>query len=186
MGPEHRNHDELIARCLGGDDAAAHQLHQAHARWVLTYFLRNGFERGLAEDLTQETFLSAFRSLRTFDPQRGQFGTWLSAIARNAARKHWRRRQNEQFDSELAEAVLADAAEPPSPQCQEELDALGDCVGRLDDEHARLVRLRFVDGLTTRSIAAATGLAESTVRLKLGAAMRALETCLRKKGFMAD
>ncbi|MHC4716794.1 MAG: RNA polymerase sigma factor [Planctomycetota bacterium] len=177
---------QLILAGKAGDQAAWESLYSGHVGRVRAYLLRSGFRAADAEDLVQETFLRAFRSLGGFKPERGSFGRWLGAIARNVARRHWaRRREADSFDPELADAMFAGAGNPADdPQVREETAAVGDCVAALPHELGRIVRLRYVDGRTTRGIAAATGLPESTVRLRLGEAVKLLAGCMRQKGFL--
>jgi RNA polymerase sigma-70 factor (ECF subfamily) len=183
-----------IRQCLSGEQSAMAALYASHAPAVAAYFLRSGFGRADAEDLTQETFIRAFKSLRTYDASRGEFRTWLTAIARNVARRHWQRRPSpDDFDPALAEDVLTDSSlqgnPGPSVQAAEELDAVRDCVANLEaasPELAAIVRLRYVDGRSTRGIAVAAGLPESTVRLRLDEARKLLAKCLKGKGFMED
>lgn len=54
-------------------------------------FYRVGRDRELAADVTQDTFLTALRTIQRYDPQRGAMFPWLTYIARNAARKAHRR-----------------------------------------------------------------------------------------------
>ncbi len=150
------------------------------------YFLRSGFQASDADDLVQETFLRAYKSIRTFDPQRGRFGTWISTIARNVTRRRWGSRDGaDSYDPEIAAEVFeADLDRRGDPQWRERMDAVSDCVGELPDELHRVVRLRYVDGLTTRAIAAETGLAEATVRLRLKESQALIQNCLRIKGIV--
>ncbi|MGC9454219.1 MAG: RNA polymerase sigma factor [Phycisphaerae bacterium] len=131
--------------------------------------------------------MRAMRSLGTYDASRGSFGGWLAAIARNVARKQWRRREPPaNFDPSMAEQVLyAPADGAGEPESREETAAVADCVAALPEELARLVRLRYVEGRTTRGVAAALGLAESTVRQRLAEAHGLLRRCLKGKGFFA-
>ena len=177
---------ERISRCLAGDASACEALYGRHARRVTAYFLRSGFARADADDLVQETFLRAFRSLQTFDAGKGAFGAWLSAIARNVARRRWAgRREPDSFDPEMAEAVLAGGDNPGSVAAgREELDALRACIEQLPDELAAIVRLRYVEARTTRGVAAAAGIPEATVRLRLAEARERLARCLRSKGVL--
>jgi len=177
---------QLIARAAAGDEAACAALHGAHAGRVRAYFLRSGFALADADDLAQETFLRTFRGLGTYDPRRGAFVSWLGAIARNVARRRWRRRaQPDSFDPDLAEDMFPAEANPAeTPEAREEIEAVRDCVAALPAELERVVRLRYVDGRTTRGIAEATGLPESTVRLRLAEAAERLAAALRKKGFL--
>ncbi len=179
------NDAQLVRRCLAGESAAFERLHADHAGRVLAYFARSGFERHGAEDMTQETFIRAFRSLHTFDANRGRFAPWLAMIARNVARKHWgKRKQPENFDPELAEEMFSDSGNPgPDPAAKEEIVAVGECVNTLPADLARIVRLRYVNARTTRGIAAEVNLPESTVRLRLAEASAALRKCLKEKGF---
>lgn len=152
----------------------------------MAYLLRSGFALADAEDLAQETFARAFSALATFDARRGTLRGWLSAIARNVARKHWARRKDpDHFDPELAEETLAAPDNPGrTAEDREEVEAVRDCVEALPAELARIVRLRYVEGRTTRGAAAAASVPEATVRLRLGQARELLEKCLREKGLM--
>ena len=182
-----------IARCLAGERDAFVEVHKAHAAAVAAFFRRGGFDAALADDLTQETFLRAWRSLKTFDAGKASFRTWLAAIARNVARREWWRRPASErfaplFDEQLAADVLAEPGDFADHLADAEtLAGLNDCVDRLaqrDEAAATLIRLRYVEALTTRGLAARLNLPESTVRLKLAQAHGQLETCMAKKGFL--
>lgn len=179
-------HDDaqLVQRYLAGDGEAFDALYAGHAPRLRAYFARTGFAPADAEDLTQQTFARVVRSLNTFDPERGAFSTWVSAIARNVARKQFARRPApDSYDPELAEAVLEATDNPGlSAEQAEEVGAVRDCVAKLPDELGRIVRLRYVEARTTRGISAATGVPEATVRLRLTEATAMLERCLREKG----
>ena len=176
---------QFVARCLSGDGSAFDSLYATHAGRIKVYFLRSGFAPASADDLTQETFIRVARSIGTFDARRGSFRTWLAAIARNVARKQWSRRvQPENFDPELAEDMLVGTDDPlAAAESNEELDAVRLCVEQLPTELRQIIRLRYVDGMTTRGIGEAVRMPESTARLRLDEAREAVERCLRGKGF---
>ena len=177
---------QLISRCLGGDQAAYETLYRNSAGRVAAYFARSGFDASRTDDLTQETFLRAFRFLGGFDADRGAFHAWLGTIARNVARRHWRRRAvDDTFDPELADEMFpSPQRRERMPEAREEFAAISGCVESLDAELGRLVRLRYVRGLTTRGIAREAGMPEATVRSRLGEALEKLERCLKRKGFL--
>ncbi|MBS3734875.1 MAG: sigma-70 family RNA polymerase sigma factor [Phycisphaerae bacterium] len=178
------NDAELVAQYLAGRGEAFDALYAAHGPRIAAYFARSGFAGADADDLTQQTFVRAARSLGTFDAGRGAFGVWLSAIAHNVARRHFARRPAPaNFDPELAEVMLESTDNPaPAAEAAEEIAAVRDCVGQLPDELGRVIRLRYVEGRTTRGVSAAMTMPEATVRLRLGEARAALERCLREKG----
>ncbi len=181
---DERLQQQLIDKALSGDEAACGDLYDTNARWVKVYFLRSGFTNADADDLVQETFTRAFRSLETFDARRGAFRPWVGTIARNVARKRWSaRKKPENFDPELAEEMLVGQDDPGgSAELREESDAVRQCVSALPDELRLVIRLRYVNGLTTRGIAAETSLAEATVRLRIENARHRIQRCLRGKG----
>lgn len=79
-GPEEA---EWIALARTGDTAAFEQLYRCHVDRVYGLCLRMTRDPAAAEDLAQETFVSAWRSLSAFEGRSG-FGTWLHRIAVNA------------------------------------------------------------------------------------------------------
>ena len=74
---------DLIAGARAGDMAAFERLYRAHVARVYGLCLRMTRHPQTAEDLTQETFVNAWRSLSAFEGRSG-FGTWLHRIAVNA------------------------------------------------------------------------------------------------------
>ena len=74
---------DLIADARAGDMAAFERLYRSHVGRVHGLCLRMTRHQQTAEDLTQETFVNAWRSLSAFEGRSG-FGTWLHRIAVNA------------------------------------------------------------------------------------------------------
>lgn len=178
----------LVSRCLMGDASAFHELYEARAAGVMSYFVRCGFGPVESEDLTQETFIRAFKSLEGFDAQKGYFQQWLGAIARNMARRKWEGRRggaNPDYDAQVAASSLADdeSADPARrAEDSEALAALAACVEGLSEADRQLVRLRYVEAMSTRGIAQTCGIPESTVRSRLDEACRHLAKCMKGKG----
>ncbi len=175
---------DLAARCLDGDEAAFGSLHAACAGRVKAYFLRSGFAVADADDLTQEVFERAFRSLRAFTRARESFGAWLASIAQDVARRQSGRRADpEAFDPIFAGDVFA-ANTGSAAEAGEEAAALSQCIDALPPELARALHLRYVKGMTARGVAAAVGISEADVRLRLNETLSLLRSCLKAKGFL--
>lgn len=179
---------DIIARCLKGYEAAYRDLYHAHAPRIKAYLLRSGFASHAADDLTQEIFLRAFQHLRSYDERKGRFTTWLGTIARNVVRRQFSRRSpGDAYDPQLAEELLDAEDDPADAADAAELhQALRDCIEALGVEHRAIVRLRYVDGLTTRGIGQRLDLPEATVRLRLGEARGQLLKCLHSKGYRPE
>ena len=79
--------NELVERCLDGDQAAWEQIVRMHWRKVFNLAYKFVGRHDEAEDLTQDIFLRIFKALRTFD-RRANFQTWLISISRNLCIDH--------------------------------------------------------------------------------------------------
>lgn len=175
---------QLIASIHAGQSGAFDALYERHGRKVKAFLLRSGFDFCQADDLTQEIFIKVHRSLHTFDSAKGSFAGWLATISRNVARSHWKRvRGLDTIDPELACLTLTDDPDVSQQASQrEEQTAIGDCIARLPESLEKVIRFRYVDAMTTRGIAEAMGMPESTIRSRLSQAQGLLMTCLRSKG----
>src|SRR5579864_8415166 len=88
---------QLITRSQRGDASAFNQLVLRYQQAVYTLTLRMLGDRDVAADVTQETFLAAYRAIQTF---RGtSFRAWLLRIASNQSCDHWRRTHRHPVES---------------------------------------------------------------------------------------
>jgi RNA polymerase sigma factor (sigma-70 family) len=153
--------------------ARAGLLYERYSRRILGYCRRRLSSQEEAEDAVQQTFLNAYRSLRTGVEPHAE-AAWLYKIAENVCherrRKAWRRSRFEVVsnDGELREAVV----EPSS--ANDELDGLADALAQLTDNQRRAILLREWQGLSYREIAAELETTESAVETLLFRARRAL------------
>jgi len=92
----HTSDDNLVARLKAGDQAAYAQLVEENASKIYQLALRMMGNEADAEDVLQETFLSAFKSIDKFE-ERSSLSTWLYRIASNAALMRLRRKEPDQI-----------------------------------------------------------------------------------------
>ena len=79
--------DDLIRRCLDGDQTAWDDVVRQHRRQIFNIVYKFVGRYDEAEDLTQDVFLKLFKSLDTFD-RRANFQTWLTSVSRNLCIDH--------------------------------------------------------------------------------------------------
>lgn len=145
------------------------ELYQRYLGAIYRYLLARTGNRAEAEDLTQETFLRAYRALHTYQPRGLPFLAWLLRIARNAAIDAGRRA--------TVERTRFSALHPPSLPTQESIDdqlLLEQLLRRLSPEKQELLALRFAAGLSTGEIAALLGKSEGAIRKQLFRIIREL------------
>lgn len=153
---------ELIRRIGEGDASAVRQLMKRHEGRVMQLARRMVSRREEAEEVAQDTFEGALRTLPTFDPQRSSFSTWLLGIAYRKAAEHLRRRHTvlyieehqaaiDEADNEAAiDAVLSELTE-------ERVQQLMEAVSTLPPAEQTLLQLRYTDDLSLAEIGAITG-----------------------------
>jgi RNA polymerase sigma-70 factor (ECF subfamily) len=133
-----------------------------------------------ADDLTAQTFERALSRLEDYDPQRGPFGAWLFAIARNLVNNHLRTLQRSNCLSlDICEERPAPAASPEERliQVESETELLA-ALSRLSERERDLLSLKFAAGLTNRRIAEVMALSEANVGVILYRALQHLRAIL--------
>jgi RNA polymerase sigma-70 factor (ECF subfamily) len=81
--------DGLFRRILAGDEEAFALLYRSKHPAIYRYALHMSGNPAVAEDVTQEAFMTLIRDAKRFDPQRGTLGAYLFGVARNHLRKRW-------------------------------------------------------------------------------------------------
>ena len=105
---------ELVARAKAGDEEAFGLLVESHSRDLFRLAYRLTGSRENADDVVQEAFLRAYRSLHRFD-SRSRFGTWLHRITVNCAMDHLRRSKREASRREPGDQSILERQVSPAP-----------------------------------------------------------------------
>ena len=151
-----------------------------HNRMVSSYLysLMGNWEE--AVDLTQETFLTAYRRQAEFDPSR-PVGPWLRGIARNLARNSLRKKnRHRQFlvDGTEIDNLYALFDSGMDDLWEDRLAALDWCIERLPNQQGKAVNLFYRSGMTARSVAESLGVLEGTVFHLMWLARKNLRKCI--------
>ena len=176
-----RADQELVARAKAGELAAFEELVQRHERQVYTLALRMLRHQQDAEDVTQQTFLSALEHLKGFRGE-ASFSTWLLRIATHAALKIIRKRNGlETISLDDATTAREEDGAIPHPeyiadwrQSPAELvhraeirQLLDEALAELDEKHRLVFLLRDVEGLSIKETAETLGLSEANTKVRL-------------------
>jgi RNA polymerase sigma-70 factor (ECF subfamily) len=164
--------DELIERCLAGDEQAWEEIVRQHWRKVFNIAYRFVGRHDEAEDLAQDIFLKIFKALGTFD-RRANFQTWLISISRNLCIDHYRsvRKERETMARDVDPASLSPIARGRSPHGELELRALRDqirtALAELPSTLREAVVLRDLQEFSYQEIADRLRLPEGTVKSRI-------------------
>jgi len=174
----------LVAGLKKGDPAAFTELVERYSETIYNLALRMTNNPQEAEEVLQDTFISAFRAVNRFEG-RSRLSTWLYRIAYNAALMRLRRRElpteslDEPLLSEEGEPLprqLADwTGDPGRKLLEHELrDVLAEAVAGLPEGLRAVFVLRDIEGLSTAETAAVLDLTETNVKVRLHRARLAL------------
>src|SRR5262245_64345213 len=106
---------DLVTRVHQGDSEAFRLIFYRYSRPVISFIYDMVNDRGLAEELTQETFVRAFRAMHTMRSET-KLSTWLFGIARNVARESLRARARANSHVDLGDKSVMDLSDDkPEP-----------------------------------------------------------------------
>ena len=156
----------LLNRARGGEQAAYEALYRAHAPRIHALCWRiGGGDRQLAEELTQDVFVKAWRKLDTFRGD-ASLGTWLHRLAVNEALSDRRKRSRRLQPVALEEGcdVGTGAPEMPWPGCDRDLET---AIAQLPDRARAVLVLAAIEGYSHREVGAMTGMSEGSSKAQL-------------------
>ena len=172
---------ELVRRAQAGDLDAFETLVSRHEQKVYSVALRLLRHEQDAEDVTQQTFISAIEALDGFRGE-ASFSTWLLRIATHAAIKVIRKRDglpttsleaatepSEGYDTVPHPEFIADWKDSPEEMThRRELGALlENALNTLDEKHRMIFLLRDVEGMSIKEASAALGISEANAKVRL-------------------
>lgn len=170
---------ELVRRCLNGDGQGARALVARFERAVFGLCYRMLNHRQDAEDVAQDVFLRAFRSLSTWDAAR-PFKPWLLTIAANRCRTVLQQRSRRPIPTDATPEVAVQANAGDRLSLAEELQ-LG--LGQLREEYRTCFILFHQQELAVDEIGRIQGCPVGTVKTWLHRARRELAGHLKRRGF---
>ena len=171
------------------DDEIALQLQQRHPEAMARLYDRFGRvawsvivaivrDKGIAEDLLQETFLRVWNRIHAFDPGRGALGPWLLAIARNRAIDYFRsagvRMERNVFEPDVREHPSLFVDRTMDVVNANHAGVIRQAISRLDEKQQKVVELAWYEGLSQTAIAERLGEPLGTVKTRVRTALKNL------------
>jgi RNA polymerase sigma-70 factor (ECF subfamily) len=147
----------LRSAVLAGDEQAWRSLYaeafdglRAYVHW------RCAGLRDLADEVVQETWLTAVRRIRAFEPECGSFAAWLRGIAANVVRNHLRRRVHRNGQLLREDQATTGPADAPLEK-REEAERIARALAELPEDYEMVLRSKYLDGQRVVEIAEARG-----------------------------
>lgn len=173
---------DILDRMKRRDAKALEEVYNRYGKLVFSVILRIVRDSAIAEDLTQEAFLRIWNRVQAFDAERGKFGPWILAVARNRAIDYLRSVEGRAAQS----AVEVNASDQPGLYVSMEDDILNsdrgrrlrDAFERLNPNQRSVIELAYFEGLTQTEMAAKLNQPLGTVKTWTRSALRVLREAI--------
>ncbi|HKR14600.1 MAG TPA: sigma-70 family RNA polymerase sigma factor [Pyrinomonadaceae bacterium] len=162
---------DLVTRVCQGDSDAFRLIFERYSRPVISFIFDMVNDRPLAEELTQETFVRAYRAMRTMRAET-KLSTWLFGIARNVARESLRARVRANNHVDLTDKSVMDLSDdkpvPVEGLLSKELNELiRRSLAALDEDKRLVFTLKVLHQCSYEEIAAITGFSIAKLKTDL-------------------
>ncbi len=172
---------KIFDAARGGDAQAFSEIYEHYYTPVYRYVYLRTRDKELSEDILQETFLKAYRSLSSFVFGRTDPLAYFFTIARNTLIDHSRKKRPTRISSELAENQPDFRTPESEARTQEDVKELKRLLDMLGEEQREAIVLRFISGHSNKEIAILMDRSEAAVRQLQSRGMRALREFTRQK-----
>lgn len=179
MSQQTEHTDVLLQACMQGDRRAQTEIYDRYYRAMYNTALRIVKDSATAEDIMQESFLSAFTKLGTFKGE-VTFGAWLRRIVINNSIYQYRKGQKHQevgIESVLYKVEDKDVTEGDSGRTERMAQKVLETLNELKDNYRISLTLHLIEGYDYEEICEITGMSYGSCRTTIS---RAKES-LRKK-----
>jgi RNA polymerase sigma-70 factor (ECF subfamily) len=173
---------QLLSDCIAGDEQSIETLVRQYETDVFRLAFSIVGETSEANEVTQETFISALKSLRSYR-EKTSFKAWLLTITVNTSRSHLRKRKAlERLRITLTAIFQVNSQKQVLPEdlvIQNETEAvIWNSLNELDEKHRMVVLLRYFHDLSISEISEILSVNEGTVHSRLHNAREKLKTAL--------
>ena len=178
---EDQHTGELVRRCVAGEASAWEEIVRLHNRRIYNLCYRFTNSPDTAEDLTQEVFIRVYRTIATYNIEKGAFSTWLTTLTRNLLVDHFRRGRQDRMTDSIDATVsnepdslavsdrLRDTGPSPADQVasQETQKMVQRALARLSPDLREAVILRDLQDMDYKEIAQVLKVPEGTVKSRI-------------------
>lgn len=174
-------HQHLIDGCRNGSAEAQYQLYKLYSKAMFNVAWRIANSQADAEDILQESFLSAFRNIHSYKGE-AAFGAWLKRIVVNKAINLIRKRRLELSSIEIEEVDVADEpAQENDPELLLTVERIKKAIPKLPDGFRLVLSLYLLEGYDHREIGEILGISESTSKSQFNRAKNKLREILKSE-----
>jgi RNA polymerase sigma-70 factor, ECF subfamily len=172
---------EIIHKAQQGDENAYGQIYQLYYKKIYRYCKINIYSQELAQDLTQETFIKGWRSIKSFTPKNGgTIQAYLFRIARNLMIDHSRKKKEEHIEY-IEEIQSKESIEDDFDKKQEQ-EMIKQALMRLDEVDRQIIILRYFEEMSFEEVSKVTKVNEGALRVRTHRILKKLKEIVEDGG----
>ncbi len=180
---ERRNVSEIVQKVLAGDKLAYGEIVREYGPMIRVYLSSYIRDHHRVEDLSQEVFVAAYWTLKSYDPA-CDFRAWLNTIARNKLMSHLRSHYSRKNSVHRLTVDIYEMLMPTMERCNPDanavLERMRDCLAKHPEKDRRLIEARYDDEESVSGIAERLGTTVSAVSSQLHRIRIQLRRCIEK------
>ena len=159
-----QDEESLVRRAQQRDQAALTQLYEDNFDKIYRYIVIKIGDRTEAEDMTQQVFLKALKSISTFKWKGTSFSAWLFRIAHNQVVDHWRKK-SKRVTVPLDDTIRSTSGNPvPMVEQKMAVEELASAIKILTKAQQEVISLRFGGDLPIAQVARLMGKSEGAIK----------------------
>ncbi|PIR98310.1 MAG: hypothetical protein COT88_02235 [Candidatus Colwellbacteria bacterium CG10_big_fil_rev_8_21_14_0_10_41_28] len=172
--------ENLVEEAKQGNPEAFGQLYDHYLPKIYRFVLIKVAYREQAEDITQQTFFKAWRSMKRYQSKGYPFGSWLYRIARNSVIDHYRKTKEEVDIENVSEEILGvDNTLSQNLDSKFEWETILKSIKSLNDIEQDVLIMRFVEDMQHSEVARVVDKSENAVKVIQHRAIKKLEERLK-------
>ena len=171
--------DELVVDAQNGDNEAFGSIYDAFLTDIYRFIYYKVQNQGVAEDLTEDTFLKAWKKLDSYKKEKHPFSSWLYRIALNTVIDYTRK---EHVHFEEIEVFLKDEKMDTKEQTEQYYNKkiLESVLSKLPEAQKEVVILRYINELDYSEISEIVGKSEQAIRTLVSRGLQKLKDVIKK------
>ncbi len=170
---------ETIQKAQGGNKEAFGELYKEYHKRIYRYCKVNIYRDDLAADLSQETFIRAWKTIPTFEQRKdGTFQAYLFRIARNLIIDLSRKKKEFTLEEYAEMEVDEDFAEQIDKK--DELRKVKIALSKLEDKDRQIIILRYFEEMSHKECARVIGIKEGALRVRTMRVLKKMKGLIQK------
>lgn len=171
-------HQDVIDRCLTGSREAQYQLYKLYSKGMFNICLRMVNDRDDADDILQDSFISAFRNLKSYRAD-APFGAWMKRIVVNKSITFIKKSRGMMVPLEDNLAEVADDNSHDFSEDQLRVNRIREGIKLLPDGFRTVLTMYLLEGFDHKEISDVLGISESTSKSQYLRAKKKLSSIMQ-------